>query len=91
MDFKKSFKAWKDGKDCADPIDAEIVQRDGKWVVTIDVCGTEYETSAYTERQYALWEARGFLEGMHLHLDGELNYIVEQMEKGREIKCLTDK
>lgn len=62
-------------------IDIEVFSSDkGKWSLGLYVGDNYYETDPYTRKEYALSEAKGYLEGVKAQLEDALKFIENEME-----------
>ena len=57
-----------------------ILERESPLALAVGVC---QETDPYKNRDYALSEAKGYLEGLAIKLEAELNNIDMQLTKKR--------
>ena len=78
----KSKSHYNTGKMFAESIDVEVHRKGEIYYVCISFGETYYETDPYSKRDYALSEAKGYLEGLDLQLENALNDINKQLEEG---------
>ena len=78
----KSKSHYNAGRMFAESIDVEVHGEGGKYYICISFGETYYETDTYSKRDYALSEAKGYLEGLDLQLENALNDINKQLEEG---------
>lgn len=69
------------GKMFAESIDIESHRKGDLHYVCIFWSENYYETDPYKEESYALSEAKGYLEGLKIKLDIELQNIEKQLNK----------
>lgn len=63
-------------------LDVETYKQGSNYHVSISWGENYYETDPYNNKEYALSEAKGFLEGLELKLKAALENINQQLEKG---------
>lgn len=68
----------------AESIDVEVYRKGENYHVSISWGENYYETDPYSRKDYALSEAKGYLEGLDLQLESALNDINRQLEEGGE-------
>ena len=62
-------------------IDLEgLVSNKGRWYVGLYVGNEYYETDPYARKEYALSEAKGYLEGVKAHIENALKFIENEIE-----------
>ena len=83
MDSKKKQQLIDKGNGWVhrDIISVEVYERNGRFVAGVDYGEQYYETDPYKRRDYALCEAKGYLEGIKAQIDGCLEYIDKELEK----------
>lgn len=83
MDSKKKQQLIDFGKGWVErnTISVEVNEDRGKYRVGINWGDDYYETDPYKRRDYALCEAKGYLEGIKAQIDGWLEYIEKELEK----------
>ena len=80
----KSQQHYNTGKMFAESIDVEIHRKGENYYVSISFGENYYETDPYSNRDYALSEAKGYLEGLDFQLESVLNDINRQLKEGSE-------
>ena len=78
----KSKSHYNTGRMFAESIDVEMHRKGEKYFVCISFGETYYETDPYSNKDYALSEAKGYLEGLDFQLEGALDYINTLLEEG---------
>lgn len=68
-------KSYNLGKEFADTIDVDVYHVGGRHCVSITWGENYFETDPYKNKEYALSEAKGYLEGMEQRLEAALNDI----------------
>lgn len=64
-----------------DIIDIDVVvSNKGMWSIGLSIGDEYYETDPYTRKEYALSEAKGYLEGVKAQLEDALKFIENEME-----------
>ena len=83
MDSKKKQQLIDKGNGWVhrDIISVEVYERNGRFVAGVDYGEHYFETDPYKRRDYALCEAKGYLEGIKAQIDGWLEYIENELEK----------
>ena len=83
MDSKKKQQLIDYGKGWLerDIFSVEVNEDKGKYVAGIFFGEHYFETDPYKRRDYALCEAKGYLEGIKTQIDGCLEYIDKELEK----------
>ena len=69
------------GKMFAESIDVEVHRKGELYYACVTWGENYYETDPYKNRDYALSEAKGYLEGLAIKLEAELNNIDMQLTK----------
>ena len=74
--YAKLGKGWCE----RDLVSIDGGEREGEFFVGVSVGEQYYETDPYSRKDYALSEAKGYLEGVRTQIDGILNYINKELE-----------
>lgn len=77
----ESQRHYSVGKMFAENIDIESHRKGDLHYVCISLGDNYYETDPYKEESFALSEAKGYLEGLKIKLDIELQNIEKQLNK----------
>ena len=77
----KSKEHYNKGKMFAKGIDVELCKEKDLHYVGISFGEEYYETDPYKNEDYALSEAKGYLDGLKMKLDIELQNIEKQLNK----------
>lgn len=83
MDSKKKQQLIDFGKGWVErnTISVDVNEDNGSYNVGINWGDNYYQTDPYKRRDYALCEAKGYLEGIKIQIDGCLEYIDKELEK----------
>jgi hypothetical protein len=75
----RSQKCYNQGKMFAKGIDVELCKRKDLYYVSISLGEEYYETDPYQNKDYALSEAKGYLDGLKTQICNELLNIERQL------------
>lgn len=79
----ESQRHYSVGKTFAEHIDIESHRKGDLHYVCISWGDNYYETDQYKEESHALSEAKGYLDGLKIKLDIELQNIEKQLNKNK--------
>ena len=74
--YAKLGKGWCE----RDLVSIDGGEREGKFFIGVTIGGQYYETDLYSRKDYALCEAKGYLEGVRTQIDGILDNINKELE-----------
>lgn len=63
-----------------DIVSVEGGERQGEFFIGVTIGEQYYETDLYSRKDYALCEAKGYLEGVRTQIDGVLDNINKDIE-----------
>lgn len=74
--YAKLGKGWCE----RDLVSIDGGEREGKFFIGVTIGEQYYETDLYSRKDYALCEAKGYLEGVKAQMNEVLDYINKEIE-----------